>query len=183
MHAVLPALAEREGTPRVALQAAKHLSMCKGCAERLLRLRQLNGLLDDLPEEDIPTSFTRRVLRALPRKLGAGSGLVVLAALVGRGPGHSLASLGLTIVEMARAPFEAAASAIAAFLFAAIDLASTARTALQDTSVYLQAPRISAAGFIPTTRVLPLVLLAAVGLLASVLAFRRSASAMTRENR
>lgn len=183
MQAVLPAIAEREGTPRVALHAAKHLSTCVACAERLLHLRELNGLLDRLPDEEVPTSFVRRVLRALPRKAGAGGGLIVFAALVGRGPAHAVANIGIQLAELARAPFEAAASALAAFLFAALELASAARTALQEAPLDLHGHMVSAAGIAPTVGALPVLLLAGALVLGSALAFGRSAFAISRERR
>src|SRR5262249_34399235 len=176
MQAVLPALAEREGTPRVAFHAAKHLATCASCAERLLRLRELNGLLDKLPDEEVPPSFTRRVLRALPRKLGGASGLVVLAALVGRVPASTLASLGLQLAQMARGPFEAAASAIAAFLWAALDLASTARTALQESPLFVHGSSFQAAGITVTAEAVPALVLAGAMALGACYAFLRSAT-------
>ena len=183
MQAVLPALAEREGTPRVAFAAAKHLATCALCAERLLRLRELNGLLDRLPDEEVPPSFTRRVLRALPRKLGGASGIVVLAALAGRGPAHAALSFGLQLAEMARGPFQAAASAIAAFLTAALDLASSARAALQDSPFVLHGHSFQAAGIMVTAEAVPALMLAGAMVLGAGLAFWRSASAHARERR
>lgn len=183
MQVALPALAEREGTPRVALQAAKHLSICRACAERLLQLRELNGLLDRIPEEDVPSSFARRVLRALPRKLGAGSGLVVLAALAGRGPAHAALDLGMSLAAMARGPFEAAATAVAAVLWVALDLALAVRTALAESPLFVDSHAAPTVGLPASLRLLPLLLLVAVGLSGSILAFWRSASAWSRERR
>ena len=181
MQAVLPALAEREGTPRVAFQAAKHLATCAACAERLLQLRELNGLLDKLPEEEVPPTFARRVLRALPRKLGGVGGLVVLATLAGRGP--AIASLGLQLVQMARGPFEAAASAIAAFLWAAIDLATTARTALQESPLFLHGSPFRAAGITAVNGAVPVLVLAGAMVLGACYAFWRSASVLLQQRR
>jgi anti-sigma factor RsiW len=183
MQAVLPALAEREGTPRVAFHAAKHLAMCTSCAERLLRLRELNGLLDRLPEEEIPTSFTRRVLRGLPRKLGASGGLVVLAALAGRGPAGAIASFGFQLARMARGPFEAAASAIAALLHAALDLATTAHSALQESLLFTHGGPFQAAGISVVAGAVPVLMLASAVLLGAGYALCRSASAHLRERR
>jgi len=181
MQAVLPALAEREGTPRVAFQAAKHLAICVTCAERLLRLRELNGLLDRLPDEEVPPSFTRRVLRALPRKLGASSGIVVLAALAGRGPLHTALSLGWQIMEAARGPFQAAASAIATFLSAALDLATSARAAMQDSPLALSHDAFRAGGFTVFAGAAPALVLAGALIVGAGIAFARSASLRWRE--
>ena len=183
MQAVLPALAEREGTPRVALHAAKHLATCLSCAERLLRLRELNGLLDTLPEEEVPPSFARRVIRALPRKLGASSGIVVLAALIGRGPGHAAVHFGVQLMEAARGPFQAAASAIASFLTAALELASAARTALQDSPLSLPRNVFEATGISVSIEAVPALMLAVVLLIGAGLALARSAFTRLRERR
>jgi anti-sigma factor RsiW len=181
MQAVLPALAEREGTPRVAFHAAKHLATCVSCAERLLRLRELNGLLDRIPDEEVPPSFTRRVLRALPRKIGGAGGLVVLAALAGRGPALALANFGLRLAEMARAPFEAAASVISGLLLAMLDLATSARAALQDSPLFLHGQTFRAAGFNVSAEAIPALMLAGAMALGAGLAFWRSLSAHRQE--
>jgi len=177
MQGVLPALAEREGTPRVAFHAAKHLATCVPCAEQLLRLRELNGMLDRLPDEEVPPTFARRVLRALPRKLGGIGGLVAVAALAGRGPAVAIASFGLQLVQMVRGPFEAAASAIAAFLYAALDLASTARAALQESPLFVQGHSFRAGGTTLMSEAAPAVMLAAAMGLGALYAFSRSLSA------
>ncbi len=81
MQRILPRIAERDGTPRVAFDAARHLASCVDCAAELLRLRELNGLLDRMPFAEVPDSFPKRVLRALRTKGGAGAILVALLAL------------------------------------------------------------------------------------------------------
>jgi anti-sigma factor RsiW len=80
MRGILPALAEREGTPRVALEAARHLAACRSCAAELMRLRELNGLLDRLPRTEVPASFPRRVLRSLRSRGMIGLVLLILGA-------------------------------------------------------------------------------------------------------
>ena len=181
MQAVLPALAEREGPPRVALEAARHLSGCGACAEILLRLRVLHGLLDDLPAAEIPPTFARRVLRALPSnkwKVGGGLGVVVLISLAGAAA--SFAFPNASLPSFLKDPFDAATLAIMAILRAALDFASMVRDALASTET---GPRFTGPALPAFACVASLALFAAFALAGSGAAFGRGALRLRRERR
>src|SRR5258705_497704 len=109
MQAVLPGLAEREGLPRVALEAARHLAACGSCAEILLRLRVLNGLRDDLPKAEVPATFARGIMRPLPSNKGrVGGGLVLVASLSRGGPAAPLVFPAANLPSFLRDPLDAA---------------------------------------------------------------------------
>ncbi len=180
MQGVLPGLAEREGTPRLALEAARHLASCVSCAETLLRLRALGGLLDRLPKAEVPRSFARRVLRALPRK-GVGAGVVVLAALACGGAVFSLDSPFAFLTGMLSAPFEAGLLALSVALRCVLALLEVIRGPLGEAPPLL--PRFSGLSFPVLPHILPLVLFFGTSLAASGSAFARSALQRVQERR
>jgi anti-sigma factor RsiW len=181
MQAVLPGLAEREGTPRVALHAARHLASCALCAEALMRLRQINGLLDRLPVAEVPTSFTRRLLRALPKDVRWGAGVVLLLAL---GWGSEALPAGLTapIAGWLGSRLDTLSDALAAGLNIVIGIFLIARAALQALPVVPIAPLPGLASPLPA-HLLPLAGIALVTLLGSWAALARGAFSLQRERR
>ena len=130
MGRILPPLAEREGTPRVALEAARHLAMCPSCAGELLRLREVNGLLDRLPRAEVPASFPRYVLRAIRTKGGAVVIVLLVLALGALGSGLAAGPSVDTIASALRDPLETAGTAMAALVAGLFALIGPARGAL-----------------------------------------------------
>lgn len=171
MNGVLPGLAEREGTPRVALDAARHLASCKVCAEALLRLRATSGLLDRLPKAEVPAGFARRVLRALPVKGGA---LTILLLSMGVAFWGVASSLGSPLVWLSGALSESFHSATSTFVMVirlALDLLNLARAAAG--ALELSPPPVLALSRLPLSHVTGLLFTAAVTLTVSGLALSR----------
>jgi hypothetical protein len=182
MEAALPALAEREGAPRVALEAARHLSMCGGCAERLLRLRALHAMLDELPAAEVPASFARRVLRALPSKGKIGAGFAILIALMLAGGAASVSTPIGSLSSSISDPIEAATSALSAGLRLAFDLLALLQGTLG--GVGSAVPRLEGPAFPPPPApIVALAVFATLALAASGLAFGRGALRLLREQR
>ena len=120
----LPRIAERDGAPRVALETARHLAGCVACAGELLRLRELSGLLDRIPQPDVPASFPGRVLRALRSKRGAG----ILAVFVSIAAGMGGSAIGLrpsagSVTSVLTDPIQAAGTLLSSFARALATLA------------------------------------------------------------
>jgi hypothetical protein len=172
MAPILPRIAERDGTPRVALEAARHLARCAGCAEQLLRLRELNGLLDALPPREVPAGFSRGVLRALRSKAGGGLALLLLAGLGAVGARLISNPPAETIGAVIRDPFEAAGtmlSALVSVLFGLLDLGRAALGTLEIAPLELGGR--AASGFRPSAGLLLLAVGAALLMLGSWTAF------------
>jgi len=112
MNELLPALAEREGTPRVAIDAARHLAGCRRCAAELMRLRELNGLLDRLPRAHVPASFPRRVLRTLKSRGMIGAILLGLCLAGAAGGALSMGLSPRTVLRVAGDPLEGVGMAV-----------------------------------------------------------------------
>jgi hypothetical protein len=88
MDVVLSRLSSREAAPRIALEAARHLAHCRPCAAALVRMREVDSLLDKLPRAEVSPTFTARVMRSLPRRARKlGGGALVITALVLAGAG------------------------------------------------------------------------------------------------
>jgi anti-sigma factor RsiW len=130
---ILAQLASSEGTPRIALDAARHLSRCSECAATLLRMRELNGLLDHIPKVDVPSSFTRRVMRAVPGKVRWGGGALILVAAAAGWTFYSRRAGGSAPWPNMRAPFESGLAMIAA-LFDLMAGVTTAMAAALDST-------------------------------------------------
>ena len=116
MSPLLPRIAERDGSPRVALDTARHLAYCAGCAAELLRLREINGLLDSLPPREVPDSFPGRILRAIRSKGGGVLALVVLGGLAAIGATVSSGSRADAFSSAIMDPLEAAGTMLSALL-------------------------------------------------------------------
>jgi hypothetical protein len=81
MEPLLARIAASEAAPRLALEAARHLAHCRSCAAALLRMRQLSGMLDSLPQVDPAPGFARRVLNAVQKKARGAAGAILLVLL------------------------------------------------------------------------------------------------------
>ena len=181
MSGVLPGLAEREGLPRVALEAARHLATCGACAESLMRLRSLNGLLDDLPKTEVPATFARRVMRALPaHKWKVGGGLVLALFLSLAGTAATLGIPGASLPSFLTDPIEAASAALTMVVRAALDLGMI----LRDASPFAtDAARLPGPALPAFMSIAALGLLAAFALAASGAAFGTGALRLRHERR
>ncbi|PYR52616.1 MAG: hypothetical protein DMF89_02175 [Acidobacteria bacterium] len=177
----LARLAASDAAPRLALDVARHLGLCVACAETLLRLREMNGLLDRLPRVEVPASFTERVLRALPSKRRLLGGGLVLVVLAGLGAAASTAGSGSSILSRFADPFESTTETIAAALAAVRSLAALAAAAFEASQ---EAPlRLPGLPLPPPIRVLVLVGLAALAFAGSAAALGGGALRLRRERR
>ena len=182
MQAVLPGLAEREGTPRVALHAARHLATCPSCAEALLRLREVNGLLDRLPQAEVPSSFARRILRALPRDARWGASVALFLALGWWSAALPSAAFPASIADWLATRLQTASDALATGLSLLLDLLAVARAAL---ATLPPAPVAFPPGFAPplSQHLLGLAAVALMTFFGSWAAFARGALRFRRERR
>jgi len=81
MEPLLERIAASEAPPRLALEAARHLAHCRSCAAALLRMRDLAGMLDALPQVDPAPGFARRVLEVVQKKARRTAGAILLVLL------------------------------------------------------------------------------------------------------
>lgn len=110
---LLARMAWCEGTPKIALDAARHLARCAACAETLIRLREMVGLLDRVPKVEVPASFTRRVMRAIPRK-ARGAVSLLIVALITLAAFVSFGTAGERTFADFRSPLEVGTAVLAA---------------------------------------------------------------------
>lgn len=181
LEPVLARIAGSEAAPRLALDAARHLGRCVSCAERLLRMREMSGLLDRIPQIEVPAAFTQRVLRALP-KIGrtAGRALVLVAAAV-LGAYASRGTAPWARGTGAHDPSESMTSAMVALVALARSLAAVLTSGLEAAPIVpLRLPGLPGP---LSMHVFILVAIAALGIAASGAAFGNTALSFRRERR